>query len=99
MAVNYHLDLNAGGNNINGALSGLENDPNTGRAHVCLVLSVPCASNFDRIFYEPLLRVECQEITIYGPVDGQACVDLPALKMRRSIRTCYCVSIILIKND
>ena len=67
MDINICLDRNACGNNSNSSLPGLENDTDTGWTHVHLILCIPCASNFDRIFYEPLLRVECQEITIYGP--------------------------------
>ena len=47
MAVYIYLDWNAGGNNSNSSLSGLENDADTGWAHVLLIFSIPCASDFD----------------------------------------------------
>ena len=55
LAVNIHPDWNAGGNNSDCPLPGLEDDADIGRAHVCPILCLPRPSHCDRILPESVL--------------------------------------------
>lgn len=55
LAVNIHPDWNAGGNNSDRSLPGLEDDADIGRAHVCPILSLPRPSHSDGILPESVL--------------------------------------------
>ena len=57
MAINIYTNWDVGSNNSNSSLSGVENDTDTGLAHVFVILCIPCSSHTDRILQKSMLWI------------------------------------------